>query len=88
MLRNLIKNQTIKETEKTILDWAKKEQGLHEAPTTQTGKIIMSKKVAYNFFCFHPRSFSVLPKNKKTLAHDFLEGRRVRGGGWFAFFCE
>lgn len=49
MLRNLIKNQIIKETEKTILDWAKKEQGLHDASTTQTGKIIMSKKVAERF---------------------------------------
>ncbi len=50
--------------------------------------LVRSRKfLAQNFFCFHPRSFSVLPKNKKTLAHDFLGGRRVRGG-WFAFFCE
>lgn len=49
ILQNLIKIQDLKETEKSLLDWAKKEQGLHEAPTTQTGKILMSKKVADRF---------------------------------------
>lgn len=49
VLRNLIKNQTLSDTEKTLLDWAKKEQGAHKAPTTKTGKILMSKKVAERY---------------------------------------
>lgn len=66
VLRNLIKNQTLSQTEKTILDWAKKEKGLHEAPTTQTGKIIMSRNVADRFL-HHAKT-----KEEKALLTDIV----------------
>mgnify|MGYP001674553994 CR=1 FL=1 len=66
VLRNLIKNQTLSETEKTILDWAKKEKGLHEATTTQTGKILISRKVADRFL-HHAKT-----KEEKALLTDIV----------------
>ena len=66
VLRNLIKNQTLRETEKTLLDWAKKEQGLHEAPTTKTGKILISKKVAERYL------HHAVSKEEKAILTDIV----------------
>lgn len=66
ILNNLLEAQSIQEAEKTILNWAKENQGLHKATTTKTGKILISKKSVKRFL------YHAISKEDKSIIIDIV----------------
>lgn len=72
VLGSLRDNQRIKQIEKSIKSWAKKNKGVYTAPTTKTGKILISSKITERFL-YHART----EHEKKMLKEIVLHNERL-----------